>query len=340
MNSERAYFRTEGRISRSEFISRFLWMSGLVLFIFYLMVKHAESKVNEIWLVVLFLIGALISLILYIQAVKRAHDLGKQGFWALIPILNFDLFTKHGDKHENKYGVPPNAQIEYSSEIIFTDENSKKPNLTGRLILPLLFFLVGFIVLMTSIPQNSSSKEVRGERQNNISKYKQATKPNGKSIHGANAEEIKGPVEKGSFSDDDGDGVANENDNCPLVYGSRLNNGCPESIDNSTKKKLNVIQAPTLSILREKIKTFFDGKSLDLESFNYDPSRNLINFNDGNTTVYKITMILDPNSSDLVDRIEQIEQKNLPKQTVVLSNGEFNEREKLYVAILAFVDPI
>jgi hypothetical protein len=51
-------------------------------------------------------------------------------------------------------------------------------------------------------------------------------------------------------------------------------------------------------------------------------------------------MIFDPNSSDLVDRIEQIEQKNLPKQTVVLSNGEFNEREKLYVAILAFVDPI
>lgn len=40
-------------------------------------------------------------------SVRRMHDVGKSGWWALVPFANFFLLFKKGDEEQNIYGEPP-----------------------------------------------------------------------------------------------------------------------------------------------------------------------------------------------------------------------------------------
>ena len=42
-------------------------------------------------------------------AVRRVHDIGKSGWYLLIPIYNLVLVLTEGEKCENKYGPDPKA---------------------------------------------------------------------------------------------------------------------------------------------------------------------------------------------------------------------------------------
>ncbi len=35
------------------------------------------------------------------------HDVGKSGWWVLVPFANFFLLFKKGDEEQNIYGEPP-----------------------------------------------------------------------------------------------------------------------------------------------------------------------------------------------------------------------------------------
>ena len=41
--------------------------------------------------------------------VRRMHDVGKSGWYLLIPIYNFILAVTEGEKGENQYGTDPKA---------------------------------------------------------------------------------------------------------------------------------------------------------------------------------------------------------------------------------------
>lgn len=43
-------------------------------------------------------------------AVRRMHDVGKSGWFILIPIYNFVLAVTEGDKGDNEYGADPKAE--------------------------------------------------------------------------------------------------------------------------------------------------------------------------------------------------------------------------------------
>ena len=43
-------------------------------------------------------------------AVRRMHDVGKSGWFLLIPIYNFILAVTEGEKGENKYGADPKLE--------------------------------------------------------------------------------------------------------------------------------------------------------------------------------------------------------------------------------------
>jgi uncharacterized membrane protein YhaH (DUF805 family) len=43
-------------------------------------------------------------------AVRRMHDVGKSGWFILIPIYNFVLAVTEGDRGDNEYGPDPKAE--------------------------------------------------------------------------------------------------------------------------------------------------------------------------------------------------------------------------------------
>jgi len=42
--------------------------------------------------------------------VRRMHDVGKSGWFVLIPIYNFILAVTEGEKGDNQYGDDPKAE--------------------------------------------------------------------------------------------------------------------------------------------------------------------------------------------------------------------------------------
>jgi uncharacterized membrane protein YhaH (DUF805 family) len=45
-------------------------------------------------------------------AIRRMHDVGKSGWFILVPIYNLILAIKPGDKAENRFGADPIAETE------------------------------------------------------------------------------------------------------------------------------------------------------------------------------------------------------------------------------------
>ena len=44
------------------------------------------------------------------QGAKRCHDMGKSGWWQLIPFFPFVMIFKEGDSHSNEYGDNPKGK--------------------------------------------------------------------------------------------------------------------------------------------------------------------------------------------------------------------------------------
>ena len=92
---------------------------------------NGRSRRKEYWMFALFnflisfvigfiggimeftLLGTIYSLAVFIPsiavAVRRMHDVGKSGWFILIPIYNLILACTNGESGENKYGTDPKA---------------------------------------------------------------------------------------------------------------------------------------------------------------------------------------------------------------------------------------
>jgi len=61
------------------------------------------------------LLGTIVTLPLIIPSiavgVRRMHDVGKSGWFILIPIYNLILAATEGDKGDNQYGPDPKAAV-------------------------------------------------------------------------------------------------------------------------------------------------------------------------------------------------------------------------------------
>jgi uncharacterized membrane protein YhaH (DUF805 family) len=95
-------FSFDGRIRRMEF--------GLSIIIYYAVYFVAIAIGNaspEVGMVILVL--AMIPLIWFMlaQATKRCHDLGRSGWWQLIPFYGIALLFIAGDDGRNEYGTNP-----------------------------------------------------------------------------------------------------------------------------------------------------------------------------------------------------------------------------------------
>ena len=116
----RGWFKTKGRSSRQEYISRFMlfWVIG---FIAMYLEKIDNSLVQTPFNIILmcaiifimFVVLALSLIQVFFVTHRRLHDLNASGWWQLITFIPLGqllmicfIFFK-GTKGSNKYGLPP-----------------------------------------------------------------------------------------------------------------------------------------------------------------------------------------------------------------------------------------
>ena len=100
-------FSFNGRIRRTE------WGISLIIYTIAYLIPYAIM----LWATeasnwgVFFCIVAFVPLIWFVwaQAAKRCHDVGKSGWWQLIPFYTFIIIFIEGNKGDNAYGADPKA---------------------------------------------------------------------------------------------------------------------------------------------------------------------------------------------------------------------------------------
>lgn len=102
------YFNFKGRARRKEF-----WMFGLC----YMGVLIAGGVCQRLLAIphfynVLTLLMAIPSISV---TVRRMHDVGKSGWYQLIPIYSFILMCSEGDRGSNNYGPDPKGDSSFTN---------------------------------------------------------------------------------------------------------------------------------------------------------------------------------------------------------------------------------
>jgi uncharacterized membrane protein YhaH (DUF805 family) len=99
--SLRKYANVEGRASRAEYWS-FIFFNYLVsLLVAFIEVRLRTNFLATTYAVALFLPSLAVGM-------RRMHDLGKYGIYALIPVYSHILACFAGTKGSNAYGPAPN----------------------------------------------------------------------------------------------------------------------------------------------------------------------------------------------------------------------------------------
>lgn len=106
---ETGLWSSEGRIPRKTFWLRWLGclaanlIIGVVVGIFGIASGMSESAMDGM----ARLVSLPITVFGLIQGAKRMHDVGKSGWYQIIPIYNLVLACTPGDSGWNKYGADP-----------------------------------------------------------------------------------------------------------------------------------------------------------------------------------------------------------------------------------------
>ncbi len=96
------YKNFSGRARRKEF-----WMYALAYFILSIIVGVVANMINFPFLTTILTLVLLVPSIAV--GVRRMHDVGKSGWFILIPFYNIYLCVIEGDKGSNEYGTDPKA---------------------------------------------------------------------------------------------------------------------------------------------------------------------------------------------------------------------------------------
>jgi uncharacterized membrane protein YhaH (DUF805 family) len=103
-------FSFEGRIRRTEYGLTFLIVvfgrTILIMLLAGIMVGSG-SRNMEGYTVLSYFLSIPFLWFFWAQGAKRCHDMGKSGWWQLIPFFPLVMIFKEGDSHTNEYGDNP-----------------------------------------------------------------------------------------------------------------------------------------------------------------------------------------------------------------------------------------
>ncbi|MDD5870002.1 MAG: DUF805 domain-containing protein [Bacteroidales bacterium] len=139
----RKYYCFTGRSRRSE-VFPFIILTGMMCgTLLYLKPDNSNSggpspELIPFIITILPTLGAI---------VRRLHDIGRSGWWVLLPIFGEIFIFKDSDKKENEYGKSPKYQPEY-----FTEElPDKGTHIVKAIIFAAIFALLILLLLGCSI---------------------------------------------------------------------------------------------------------------------------------------------------------------------------------------------
>ncbi len=96
------YAGFEGRARRSEF-----WYFTLINFVISTVLSAIGGAIGFEMIGSIYFLAVLVPSIAV--AIRRMHDIGKSGWFMLIPIYNIILAATEGEQGENEYGSDPKA---------------------------------------------------------------------------------------------------------------------------------------------------------------------------------------------------------------------------------------
>jgi len=107
------YFSSKGRIRRSEYIYIMITVCTLFFVGLFVLQKELEDKYYVVGAFDLLYLIIGISLIwaAFAAGAKRCHDIGKSGYYQLIPFYFLYLMFAEGENLKNPYGFPPKIRL-------------------------------------------------------------------------------------------------------------------------------------------------------------------------------------------------------------------------------------
>lgn len=103
------YTQFNGRARRKEY-----WYFFLFNMIFSISLAVIEGAAGIPFLSNIYSLAVLVPSIAV--GVRRMHDVGKSGWYILIPIYNIVLACTEGDRGDNEYGPDPKSEITFDFE--------------------------------------------------------------------------------------------------------------------------------------------------------------------------------------------------------------------------------
>lgn len=109
------YALFSGRARRKEYWMFFLF-NVIISMVFTIIDQMVFGLYQPQWLSNLYSLAVLVPSLAV--AVRRMHDVGKSGWYILIPIYNLILAVTEGDNGPNEYGEDPKNETNQSSDLL------------------------------------------------------------------------------------------------------------------------------------------------------------------------------------------------------------------------------
>jgi uncharacterized membrane protein YhaH (DUF805 family) len=108
-------FSFKGRIRRTEYGISVIIYAIVFVFIESLSIEVTDDSASILAVIYVLLVIPMLWM-LYAQGAKRCHDIGRSGWWQILPFYVFVILFKAGDEGSNEYG--PNPKSDAAEDII------------------------------------------------------------------------------------------------------------------------------------------------------------------------------------------------------------------------------
>lgn len=152
-------FSFKGRIKRAEFVWSYIitWLAGNIISLFAetIMINPEYPTLSDVIMVYIFLGPVL--WFYFAQRIKRCHDIGRNGWWQLIPFYTLWLLFQISDG-DNKYG-PAIVKTEKKNISTIVEQTDNNKFLYGSSIIAVTIYLS---IILLSCQISSMMKVVIG----------------------------------------------------------------------------------------------------------------------------------------------------------------------------------